>query len=361
MPKKSISSLELAAIVNELQLLVRGKVSQIYHQDKKELLLQLHAPGKGKVLLKIIPGKYVCLTEQKDTPLRPTGFCMLLRKHINNAIIRSIQQKDSERILIFELEKEEKFSLVIELFSKGNVVLLDKEGIIIGTLEWQRWKDRIVKPKERYVFPEAAFDWKKMSEKQLQDLFSKSDKKSVVVTLATEIGLGGLYAEEICRLLGIDKSISPREIDQGTIKKINKTIKEFLKHIETPQGYIYEEEVTPFPLQSQEEKKKTELYSQALDTLNPFQKVSPYDQKIRTLEKMVEGQEKAIEELQEKITLNGKRGDTIYESYAKLQKLRDIVDEMKKTAGWQEIETALKKEKKIKTVDLKNKRVLIDL
>ncbi|HIJ10943.1 TPA: hypothetical protein HA278_02705, partial [Candidatus Woesearchaeota archaeon] len=75
MPKKSISSIELAAIVNELQILVKGKVSQIYHQEKKEILFQLHAVGKGKQLLKVIPGKYVCLTTQKNATLRPTGFC----------------------------------------------------------------------------------------------------------------------------------------------------------------------------------------------------------------------------------------------------------------------------------------------
>ena len=42
MNKKSVASIELAALVNELQFLVKGKVSQIYHQDKKEVLLQFY-------------------------------------------------------------------------------------------------------------------------------------------------------------------------------------------------------------------------------------------------------------------------------------------------------------------------------
>ena len=112
MPKKAISSLELAALVNELQFLVQGKISQIYHQEKKEMLLQLHARGRGKELLKIISGKWLCLTGMKLVPLRPSGFCMQLRKYINNAVIKDIYQKDAERIVVFELEKEKRYSLI---------------------------------------------------------------------------------------------------------------------------------------------------------------------------------------------------------------------------------------------------------
>ena len=114
MPKKTISSLELAALVNELQILVKGKVSQIYDFDKKEILLQLHAPGKGKQLLKIIPGKFICLTKEKKVQLRPTGFCMQLRKYLDNAFIKDIYQQDAERIIVFELEKQNKYYLIIK-------------------------------------------------------------------------------------------------------------------------------------------------------------------------------------------------------------------------------------------------------
>ena len=42
MPKKSISSLELVALVHELQFLVHGKLTNIYHPQEKELLFQVH-------------------------------------------------------------------------------------------------------------------------------------------------------------------------------------------------------------------------------------------------------------------------------------------------------------------------------
>jgi len=362
MAKKSISSLELAALVKELQFIVKGKISQIYHQEKKELFLQLHARGEGKQLLKIIPGKYLCLSHEKgDSPLRPTGFCMQLRKYLNNAFIKAIEQKDSERIVIFELEKQGDYFLIFELFSKGNIVLTDKDYKIIGSLERQIWKDRTVKQGEIYIFPAAGVNWKKMSEKELAELFQKSDRKNLATCLATEIGLGGLYAEEICKRQGIDKNKLPGEVNTKEIKLILQTIKEFIKLVEEPQGFIYENEIAPFPLEGEEAKEIKKTYNEAIDTIKPFEVISPYDKKIKTIEKTAEQQEEALLSLQEKIEHNTKKGEVIYEKYAPLQKLLEIVKEMRKSKEWTEVATELKKEKNIKSVNLKKKTVVIDL
>ncbi len=361
MPKKSLASLELAAIINELQFLVKGKVSQIYHQEKKELLFQLHAPGKGKQLLKIVPGKFLCLTDKKEAPLRPSGFCMQLRKHLDNAFIKDLYQKDSERIVVFELEKKGNYFLIIELFSKGNLLLTDEDYKIIATLEWQRWKDRVVKPGEKYLFPAPGTSWKGLSEKELAGILQKSEKKNLATALATEIGLGGLYAEEVCKRAGVDKDQKPGEADGKEVKAIIKEIQGFLKLIGKPVGYFYDEQITPFPLSGEKESKKTKTYNEAINTLNPFEVVSPYERRINTLKKRLQQQERAIKSQEEKIILNAKKGETIYENYSRLQKLLDIVREMKKEKEWGEIAKELKKEKKVKGVDLKEKRVVIEL
>ena len=44
-----------------------------------------------------------------------------------------------------------------------------------------------------------------------------------------------------------------------------------------------------------------------------------------------------------------------------IQKLLDIVKEMRKSKNWSDVAWELKKEKKIVKVDLKNKKVIIDL
>lgn len=361
MPKKTITSLELTALVNELQMLVKGKISQIYHQEKTELLLQCYAPGKGKLLLKIVPGKFLCLTKGKKPPLHPSGFCMQLRKYLNNAFIKRLDQKDTERIVVLELEKKNTYYLIIELFSKGNIILTDNEYKIIGTLQWQRWKDRIIKPKEVYCFPQPGTNWKKLTAKSLHEITKKSEKKNLAVSLATEVGLGGLYAEELCDRSNIDKSKLPTELTLKEAEQIIKTLQEILKEIEKPQGYIYEEQVTPIPLLKQKPESTTSAYNEAINTLNPFQIVSPYERKIRAIKHTIDQQEEAILSQEQNIENNTKKAEKIYEHYTPLQKMLTIIKEMKKSKDWDEIAKELKKEKKIKSVNLKEKKVLLEL
>ena len=362
MPKNSISSLELAAIVNELQFLIRGKLSQIYHQEKKELMFQLQAQGQGKQLLKVIPGKYLCLTKKKDAPLKPSSFCMQLRKYLGNASINNVYQHHADRVLVFDVEKKEKFKLIIELYSKGNLILIDEKSRIIAALHRQRFRDREVKVGETYKFPKSGFSWEEINDKNLFLTLQKSEKKNVATALAIEFGLGGLYSEEACKLSSVDKGKLPTEITKEEAKEIVKAIKQFLKQIEIPQGYIYEGQITPFPLLEQKEVKKVSSYSAALDTINPFKTISPYKQRINTIERMIASQEKAIGKQEKAIDLNTQKGELVYENYASLQKLIDFVNSSRKEEKeWKEIETELKRVKKIKKIDLKNKKIIVDL
>ncbi|HLD00610.1 MAG TPA: NFACT family protein [Candidatus Nanoarchaeia archaeon] len=362
MPKKSISSLELAALVNELGFLRKGKISQIYHQGKGELVLQLHAPGQGKKLLKVFPGKFMCLIPDKaDSPLRPSGFCMQLRKYIDNAFIKDIYQLDSERIVIFELEKSQKFFLVIEFYSKGNLILTDNNLEIIATLNRQIWKDRVIKANEKYELPKSKVNWKKLTEKELQSVFKTSQSKNLAQCLAAEVGLGGLYAEEVSLRTKIDKNKLPAELNLEEIEIILKGIQHIVKTLDKPRGYIYEEEITPLPLIGKKELKVTSTYNEAINTIKLNEVVSPYDQQIKKLKRTLALQEEAIARLDDKIKINTHKGELIYEKYAPLQKLLEIVKQLRRIKNWEEVASELKKEKKIRTIDLKNKKVAIEL
>ncbi len=361
MPPKSLSSIELAALANELQFLVKGRLTNIYHPQEKELLFQIHVPNQGKQLLKIIPGKWLCLTQRKEITVKPSSFCMQLRKYLENASIRSLQQKDSERIIIFELEKEKKYFLIIELFSKGNVVLTDEQHTIIGVLEQQVWKDRAVKPGQKYIFPPIEVNWKTLTEKKLWEIFHKSGKRNLATSLATEIGLGGVYSEELCTRAGISKEVLPQEINDKEAKEIMKSLQQMLSLLEKPQGYIYAEQVTPFPLQEKAPLRAVDTYNEAVDTLIPFAIASPYEKKIKALEMTIAGQEESFREFQVQAGENNRKAELIYEHYAPLQKLLEIVQGLRKTKTWQEIAAELRKEKKIREINLKEKTVMIDL
>ena len=362
--KKSISSIELSAIINELSFLSKGRLTQIYDKkinDNREILLQIHISDQAKQLIKIIPGKLLCLTKFKEVSLKPSSFALQLRKYVDNAYIKNITQQNSERIVIIELEKKEKYFLIIELFSKGNVILTDSDYNIIGLLEKQEWKDRIVEAGKRYIFPHPGLDWKKMNEDQLASILQKSDRKNLATSLAMELGLGGTYAEEVCKMASVDKNQLPTDVSTIQVQHLHQSLQKLAELIVHPQGYIYPEEITPFPLQDKVFLHHFPTYNEAVATLNPFVKTSPYQQKIKLLEKMVAEQQQAIQKQNTLIQLNTQKAELIYEKYMPLQKLLEIVKELRKTMDWKDVEQELKKEKRIMKVDLKNKKIVVNL
>ncbi|MEK6817003.1 MAG: hypothetical protein AABY09_05290, partial [Nanoarchaeota archaeon] len=62
---KSLSSIEVAAVVKELQELVNSKVSQVYQPSKEEILIELFKTSTGKFLVRIVPGKCIYVTSFK--------------------------------------------------------------------------------------------------------------------------------------------------------------------------------------------------------------------------------------------------------------------------------------------------------
>ena len=170
--KKELSSLDLKYLVKELSILNNAKVNKLY-QYKSELLLDLHVPSKGKYFLKVFLPNLMYITEEKRDYTSPSGFCMFLRKSLMNARLRNVSQIESERIIDIEFEKEKVFHLIIELFSKGNIILCRSDYKILGCLSVQKWSTREIKKGNNYLHPERKFNVFKIKEKELNIYSSK--------------------------------------------------------------------------------------------------------------------------------------------------------------------------------------------
>src|SRR3989344_4406734 len=116
--------------------------------------------------------------------------------------------------------KEAQYILVIELFSKGNLILCDEAMKILGALEPQEWKSRTIKKDEQYKYPERAFSILSCTHEQLAVCFQGSSRATIAASLATDVGLSGPLAEEVCVRAGITKSNSPKQIGLEESKKI---------------------------------------------------------------------------------------------------------------------------------------------
>ncbi len=362
---KTLSSVDLAALVSEFQILGRAKLQQIYHPSKTEFCLHFHVPGKGKQYMRIIAGKMINFASEKRSTLKPSGLCMLLRKHITGAIVEKVWQKDSERIIIFDFIRGElKFHLVVELFSKGNVVLCDESWKILALQSWQLRESRSVKMKAHYQFPPEQFNWKTCSEKEFTSLVQQSEKKNLATTIATELSVGGVFAEELCLRASVDGKSIAKDLALSDVKKLFVSLESLRQEINEAKGYVYEKDISAISLsiakvgQLLETKESISL---ALDLVNPLVKVSPYEKKIAKVGNIISRQEETISEMKQKVVDDSRRGELVYEKYADIAKLQDIITSMLKTKEWSEVKKELLLQKNIISVDLKKKCVVLDL
>jgi predicted ribosome quality control (RQC) complex YloA/Tae2 family protein len=368
--KKELCSLEIGYLVKEFQCLLDAKVDSIFHPEKNELYIQFFVSGKGKMLLRILPN-FIYITDEKKVAEQPSGFCMLLRKYLSNSRVREIIQIGSERIIKIKLEtKKQAFFIFIEMFGNGNVIFCDESYKILGLLEQHTWKDRTLKNGIKYSEPPRKANFYEISEQELTKLFDND--KILVKKLAIDLGLSGVYAEEICNILSIDKNLIVLNNEQ--IKKIIARLNSLFNKKDCP-FIIYENgnflDVVPFSLSiyDKNEKKCFDSYSKAIEFVfqNNFIKseqdtaTKAYDKKKVQLENMLAKQREMINEIEQRISENEQKAELIYKNYKLID---EIIGEIKKASSkysWIEIRDKLKNHGVVKEVNTKDKIITLEL
>lgn len=234
--KQEMTSADVAAIVAELTAggttLLDAKVEKIYQPDENEIRLNLFVRGQGRVNLIIESGKRLHMSKYlKESPKVAQSFPMLLRKYIMGARIISIEQHEFDRIVkIGLLRGGEESVLIAELFSKGNIILTDKEGKIILPMKPVTFKERRIRSGEIYELPKNQINPMKTSIDEIKEILSSSDRDAIR-TLANQFNLGGLYSEEVFKRCGIDKTKPAAELTDEEIRIVFDTINEMLDPI----------------------------------------------------------------------------------------------------------------------------------
>jgi predicted ribosome quality control (RQC) complex YloA/Tae2 family protein len=368
--KTQISFLEIKYLVDEFKELIGSKVDSITNSDENEISIQFFISGQGKKILRILPN-FIYLATTKKLQEKLSGFCMNLRKNLINSRLRKIIQFDSERVIEFFFEtKKEKFILIAELFSKGNIILCNEDYTILSVLESQKWKDRELKVKLKYHFPPQKLNFFKLEKEKLSKLFDND--KPFVKKLASDLGLGSVYAEEICLLSGIDKE--KIRLDKDDIKKIIYAIDNIIKN-KTDACIVYDKEkikdIVPFHLMHYDGYKTKDFdnYNSALDFFlsnnllvsNENKKFEVYSKKIDKVEKIIRKQEEKIKEIESSIDENEKKASAIYNNYALVKEINEEIQKALKKYSWEEIKQKLKDHKIIKEVNSKDKKIILEI
>ncbi len=337
MMKEELSSLDISILLDETQTIVDGYIEKIYQTSANEILVRIRTK-KEKIKLLIHSGKYVCITKREiKTPKTPTSFAMTLRKYLTNKRITGVSQHDFDRIVEFEIGK---YSLVVELFSKGNIILLEDSKIVIP-LSYQKWAHRTIKSKTDYVYPPSKVDVRALSFEEFKKIVKKT-KKDIVRTLALDLNLGGLCSEEICLNAGVDKN--KKNVDEKDIRRIYDALSNLMKKGKEA-SIVFEDNkmIDVIPIQFQTYKKYVQKkYSSFNDAVNDFfyekedimkreKGLSKYNETMERYERERKQQENARKKFEKGIIENKKKGDLIYENYLLIDKiLQNVKEDLKR-------------------------------
>ncbi|MBY8983805.1 MAG: NFACT family protein [Candidatus Lokiarchaeota archaeon] len=363
---KEFSNFDVFAIVKELDtLLINGSISNIY--EVQDLLILKINTNFGKKNLIIKKDSRINLTEY-DYPIPdfPNQYIRTLRKLLKNRRIINVTQYKFDRIIIIELTNREEGSwkFVIELFNKGNFLLLDENNTIIVAKKYRKFRDRSILPKKEYVFPKSnEKDFFTLDKEDFKAFFENSENE-IVREISRKLKLSGLHSEELCFRANINKKELGKNLNDDDFTKLYQSFKRIRNEIlfGLIKAYIVFNEqeceiaVLPFEMEILKDYKKKEFpsFNEAVDDF--YSKIdyesikNPKDKKI---EEMIKNQQKILinqQEYLEELKLKKKKyyelGDFLYNNFNKFEKLISVIlDARTKEYTWEEINNKLAKAK----------------
>ena len=372
-----ISALEVAVLAKEISKHLPCKIINIY-QFNNLFNIKLRC-GKEKKNLLIEPSERVHFTNV-IYEWKATNVATLLRKHIRNKYVENVNQIDFDRILKFDISGG--YTLIVEILSRGNLILL-KEGKIIFSTNYIDMKDRSIKPGLPYVPPPSpSINPLTSSDVEIINYIKSFD---MPIKGLIRLGIGKKYAIFLLNSLGLDEKVKSLNVSDKKWTKLLDSLKSLIKvamELEIkPCVYFENEEAVDFsiiPLSQYNtlECKKFTSLNEALDyfySLNRLAGETPseLEREIEKIRKRILKQHQLIEEYTKKATKYRFIAEKLYENLADLESLISIIRQARKerNLSWEEIADKIKEGKEkgiketmfVKKINTKNGRIIINL
>jgi len=258
----AFDGITVAAIVRELSEMTAGtRIYKISQPEPDELILTIKGNSRQfRILLSAdasLPLIYIT-DDNKPAPLQAPGFCMLLRKHLQNARIISVTQPGLERIIRFELEHLDEMgdvcrkSLIVEIMGKhSNIIFTDSEDNILDSIKHISHNVssvREVLPGRKWFIPETM--GKKDPFTASQDDFEitiKNAHNTVQKAVYTSFtGLSPIISTEIAFRAGLDADTSTSSLSDTEVSNLYRSFNELINDIKAGSFFtnvIYRESV----------------------------------------------------------------------------------------------------------------------
>lgn len=231
----AFDGITIANITSELnKTLPGGRIYKIAQPESDELLLTIKNNSTQYRLFLSADASLplVYLTESnKQSPLTAPGFCMLLRKHLQNARIVAVTQPGLERIIHLELEHLNELGdvcrkkLIVEIMGKhSNIIFCDQDNRIIDSIKHISGmisSVREVLPGRTYFIPrtqdkEDPLDDALLSYETFRTKMQAKPMPLYKALYTSYTGLSPVIAQEICWRAGVDADLPANVLAAGT-------------------------------------------------------------------------------------------------------------------------------------------------
>lgn len=319
----SLDGIAMRALAQDLWATIGGgRIDKIAQPSATTMTMGVRAQSKNyKCFATINPqSARVSLTRESfDSPQTPPQFCMVLRKHIQGAVIENIRQVDWERMIAFDLRgrneigEETTFTLLFELMGKNsNIMLLDAAGTILdaikrvgmGTNNYRQFQPGIPYqlPPAQNKFSLEELDEGTLAQALLDQGLSKSAAKALLATVA---GLGPQTVTELLVRAGIAPDTRLEYLGEIDYSRLWRECEALRKRAESadwqPTLVYHEREIiafAPFPL-TQFESFHQETREQMTTLLEDFyetkERQERFNQKRASLERIIRHEKERCE------------------------------------------------------------------
>ena len=310
----TLAGIELVYLVKDIGEKTSGYyASNIWGINRNSLLFKLHHPTKPDIML-MVSSIGMWITDKKIEPIEPNKMLRRLRSDLLRAKLTKIEQIGTERIAYFTFTNFEKeFTLIIEFFGDGNIILCNEERKILALLHSIDVRHRQLRVGLEYAPPpEDGVDVLNLTKESFRELFSTS---GIGKTIGRGLGLPKKYVEEIIRLSGIDPKKPSNEVTNEEFEALYEIITSTLSKVtqgpHDPSVIIEDDVHDAYPIRFSDDNlnaKKVDSFNEGLDIVFTEEILekgkslfsSPADKKIESLEKTLTEQKNAINVVLEK-------------------------------------------------------------
>lgn len=334
--KKAMSNVDVAAMAAELSdRILGGFMGKAYQQSSDRIWLSIASPAEGRLDLLLVAGKRVNVTKgQRPISKTPPQFPTMLRNRISGGRIVEILQHDLDRVLEIAVERSGvRYYLVIELFPKGSIILLDENRQILSMLRKMIYRGSKMAAGERYLYHPGQLDPRTVSKEDLAAWLSGTGQ-DLVRSIVRGLNMGGTYGEEVCLVAGVDKNKPAADLTAEEIDGVHQALREVFLNNTLDPHIVFENgepvDVLSRPLRIYEglEKKRYATFSEALDAFF-VEKEDDGAKKKDPLDRRIELQQKAFDEFQAQEKALIARGEMVYQIYGSVEGVLHVVSDAK--------------------------------